>query len=147
MSNFIFNRGPEHRPAYAVANGSNTPELESCADVQMTTDQTDVPSDQEFKTANEAGIVLFDAVLAMIDEVAAQKSIDPTFIEFSLWVSLTRSLAVQGWTPDELARDAAHYAAHLTSESGSSVPLASSAWQNRPLKPPHGSPPVRRVDE
>ena len=36
---------------------------------------------------------------------------------FTLWVMLTRHLAVVGWTPDELAKEARHHASEQTREA------------------------------
>jgi hypothetical protein len=60
-------------------------------------------NDQEIDTGIQLGDEIFGELLDEYDDPAR----DPFY---SLWINLTYLLASQGWTADELARDARYHA-------------------------------------
>ena len=64
--------------------------------------------DEEIDAANDAA----SEILHDLDEALAAEPAYWCVVHYALWVSLTRLLAHNGWTPNELARDAAFHASH-----------------------------------
>jgi hypothetical protein len=59
-----------------------------------------------------AADVITDAAL----DAATECGEDPVYVLFGVWVNLTRLLASEGWTPEELMRDVGSHAADQVSE-------------------------------
>ncbi len=71
-----------------------------------------IPTNAECEaTATRSIDAFFDEVIPIIEDDS-----DPVGLAFGLFINLAHHLAAIGWTPDELAREAATHAAHQTSE-------------------------------
>jgi hypothetical protein len=70
------------------------------------------PTAQDVDLAARLAIETLDKLVAIIDETDAA----PDDTTFSMWCNLTHMLALSGWRPDELAREAAAHATIATTE-------------------------------
>ena len=71
----------------------------------------DTPTVEQIQAALDRSLVVYGQVLEMLE-----KENDPASVLQGLWINLTRHLAEAGWTPEQLAEQAAWHAAHETSE-------------------------------
>lgn len=66
------------------------------------------PTEAEILESTEAGDAIFNELL---ERVAAEDTPDDLAAFFSIWIGLTHLLAEYGWSPEELAAEAATHAA------------------------------------
>jgi hypothetical protein len=64
----------------------------------------------------ERAFALADKLIDDALQAANDAGLDPGEVAYDMWINLTRTLTVIGWTPEELMRDAGWHSSHQGSD-------------------------------